>query len=580
MLQRFRPYLRHLRSQRTLLALAILCGLIYGLATGAGLPYMVKKVFPVIFAPNAAPLGTRDLLLLAAWLPAIFLVRGVSLYLNTYLIQMVGTRVLEAIRVDLFRKLQVLPLSFFHRTSSGDLLSRVLTDANQLQVALTTAANEVIKSPAALAGGIGFVAYQAYQNQGLSLVLATLGVVPLTVLPIRYVGRKLIRRAGQIQTELGSVSSLVSENLSAAKEVRAFSLEEHEVQRFTGVSRLLIRAQLKFYKYEKILTPLIEILSAFGLSFTFVYAYRVHLGLDTFLMLITALYACYDPIKKLGGLNNELKRGLGALDRIEEVLLAPIAIVDRPDAQPLGRLTGRIEFLDVSFSYRGGEPALRAVSATIPAGTTCALVGPSGAGKSTFANLVPRFFDAAAGQIRIDGIDVRAMRLADLRRNIALVSQEPVLFNDTVLNNLLLGRPSATRAEVEQAARDAFAHDFIATLPQGYDTLVGERGGSLSGGQRQRLALARAFLRNAPILILDEATSALDSESEATIQEALRKLVVGKTVLIIAHRFSTIRDANLILVFNEGALVAQGPHPEVYVTSPLYRAAYDRQQID
>ena len=419
MLQRFRPYLRHLRSQRTLLAFAILCGLIYGAATGAGLPYMVKKVFPVIFAPNAVALSTGQLVALAAWLPAIFLVRGVALYLNTYLIQVVGTRVLEAIRVDLFRKLQVLPLSFFHRNASGDLLSRVLADANQLQVALTTAANEVIKSPAALAGAVGFVAVQAYQTEGLPLVLATLGVVPLTVLPIRYVGRKLLRRSGQIQAELGSVSSLVSENLSAAKEVRAFNLEEMEVQRFARVSRLLIRAQLKFFKYEKVLTPLIEIMSAFGLSFTFIYAYRVHLGLDTFLMLITALYACYDPIKKLGGLNNELKRGIGALDRIEEVLLAPVSIVDPPAPREIGRLTGRIAFHGVSFSYRGSEPALRNVAAVIPAGAICALVGPSGAGKSTFANLVPRFFDAEAGAVTIDGIDVRAMRVAELRRRSA-----------------------------------------------------------------------------------------------------------------------------------------------------------------
>jgi subfamily B ATP-binding cassette protein MsbA len=220
---------------------------------------------------------------------------------------------------------------------------------------------------------------------------------------------------------------------------------------------------------------------------------------------------------------------------------------------------------------------LRAVSVTIPPGTVCALVGPSGAGKSTFANLVPRFYEAGTGRVLLDGIDVRAMRLADLRGNIALVSQEPVLFNDTVLENLRLGRPGATRAEIEQAARNAFAHDFITSLPQGYDTMVGERGASLSGGQRQRVALARAFLRNAPILILDEATSALDGDSEAAIQQALEKLVQGKTVLIIAHRFSTIRNASMILVFDRGQIAARGTHAELYATSPLYRSLYDRQ---
>jgi subfamily B ATP-binding cassette protein MsbA len=249
---------------------------------------------------------------------------------------------------------------------------------------------------------------------------------------------------------------------------------------------------------------------------------------------------------------------------------------------PVGRLRGDLAFEDVSFTYgRDGDvPALRGVSARIPAGTVCALVGPSGAGKTTFANLVPRFYEVDTGAVTIDGLDLRTMRLADLRRNIALVSQDPVLFNDTVYHNLLLGRPDATRDEVLAAAADAHADEFIRTMPQGYDTIVGERGTLLSGGQKQRLAVARAFLRNAPILILDEATSALDSESEAAIQAALRKLVVGKTVLIIAHRFSTIRDASKILVFEQGEIIATGDHASLYASNPLYRSLYDRQRSD
>ncbi|MCR6656149.1 MAG: ATP-binding cassette domain-containing protein [Opitutus sp.] len=233
----------------------------------------------------------------------------------------------------------------------------------------------------------------------------------------------------------------------------------------------------------------------------------------------------------------------------------------------------------MTFAYADGEPALKNVSLQIPAGTTCALVGPSGAGKSTFANLVPRFYEVNAGAVSIDGHDVRSLRLSDLRRNIAVVSQDPVLFNDTIYNNLLLGRENATRDEVIAAAVDAHADEFIRSLPQGYDTIVGERGALLSGGQKQRIAIARAFLRNAPILILDEATSALDSQSEQMIQEALRKLVVGKTVLIIAHRFSTIRDASMIVVFDRGEIVATGSHPELYGASPLYKELYDRQLV-
>jgi subfamily B ATP-binding cassette protein MsbA len=578
MIRRFRPYFSYLRPQRGLLIAAILCGILAGLASGAGLPYMVKKVFPVIFAPQALPLSAWELTLITLWIPAVFIVRGVATYLNTYFIQLVGTRVLEAIRLDFFRKLQILPLSFFQNNSTGDLLSRGLADANQLQVTLTTVANEIVKSPASLLGSIGFVAYTAYTEQGVALVLVTLAVVPLSVLPIRYVGKKLIKRAGQIQAELGSVTDIFSENFSATKEVRAFNLEVRETARFSRASQTLIRAQMKFMKYEKALTPLIEIISAVGIAFTLLYAYKVHLAQDTFITLITALYASYEPIKKLGSLNNEMKRGLGSLDRLEAVLQAPVAIIDEPSAQPLPIARGELTFDRVSFAYSDGESVLQNVSLHLPAGTVCALVGPSGAGKSTFANLVPRFFDPIAGRVLLDGLDLSAIRLSDLRRNIAIVSQDPVLFNDTILNNLLIARPEAAFADVEIAARAAFAHDFIRNFPEGYDTVVGERGARLSGGQKQRLALARAFLRNAPILILDEATSALDSESEAAIQLALKKLVVGKTVLIIAHRFSTIRDATKILVFDQGEIVAAGTHAELHANQPLYRSLYDRQQ--
>jgi len=576
-MRRLRPYFSYLRPHRGLLIVAIVCGVIAGVASGLGLPLMVKKVFPVIFAENAAPLTTWQLVAVTLWIPFIFLVRGVATYLNTYFIQLVGTRVLEALRLDFFRKLQILPLSFFQKNSTGDLLSRGLADANQLQVTLTTVANEIVKSPASLIGSIAFIAWTAYHEQGVALVLVTLAVIPLSVLPIRYVGKKLIKRAGQIQAELGGVTAIFSENLSATKEVRAFNLEEREISRFGRASQTLIRAQMKFMKYEKALTPLIEIISAIGIALTLVYAYRVHLAQETFITLITALYASYEPIKKLGSLNNETKRGLGALDRLEAVLQAPVAIVDAPDARPLPRATGTLAFEQLSFSYQADEPVLRNVNLSLPAGTVCALVGPTGSGKSTFANLVPRFFDPVSGRVTLDGVDLRSLRLADLRRNIAIVSQDPVLFNDTIHHNLLIARPEATSAEIEAAAAAAYAHDFINRFPQGYNTIVGERGARLSGGQKQRLALARAFLRNAPILILDEATSALDSDSEAKVQLALKQLMPGKTVLIIAHRFSTIRDATKILVFDHGQIVATGSHTELYLGSTLYKSLYDRQ---
>jgi ATP-binding cassette, subfamily B, bacterial MsbA len=424
---------------------------------------------------------------------------------------------------------------------------------------------------------IGTLIVFAFTTPGMWLVLISLAIVPIAVLPVRYVGKKVIKRAYQLQSHLGLVTTRFSENLAAAREVRAFGLEERETARFAGAGRELITSQIKIAKYVQALSPVIEVIAAAAISATLVFAFLQHIDQFTFLAIVTALYLSYEPIKKLGALNNEYKRGLAALDRLEFVLHEPITIADPAQPVTVGRLRGEVEFACVSFAYKPDVPVLRNLSVSIPAGTVCALVGPSGAGKSTFVNLVPRFYEVAAGRVMIDGIDVRAMRLADLRRNIALVSQEPVLFNETIYANLLLGRADATRAEVEQASRDAFAHDFITTLPQGYETLVGERGASLSGGQRQRVALARAFLRNAPILILDEATSSLDGESEGKIQLALKKLVVGKTVLIIAHRFSTIRDATKIMVFDRGEIVAIGSHAELYAAGSLYKLLYDTQ---
>jgi subfamily B ATP-binding cassette protein MsbA len=397
---------------------------------------------------------------------------------------------------------------------------------------------------------------------------------------VRYVGKKLVRRAFQMQTHLGSVTNSLSENLGAAKEVRAFGLEERQAAAFARETSALIKVQIKVAKYAQALTPAIEILSAFGMAVVFVFAYRGHVNLVDFLVIITAVYISYDPIKKLGAINNEIKKGEAALNRLEVVFNEPVTIRDPENPARVGRVRGDIAFEEVTFAYKSEESVLTNVSAAIPSGTVCALVGPSGAGKSTFANLVPRFFDVDRGRVTIDGMDVRRMRLSDLRRNNALVSQDPVLFNDTVHSNLLLGRLDATPAEVREAARNAHADEFIQSFPDGYDTIVGERGARLSGGQKQRLAVARAFLRNAPILILDEATSALDSQSEQMIQDALRKLVVGKTVIIIAHRFSTIRDASLILVFDKGAIVAEGDHSRLYSGNRLYQSLYDRQRTE
>ena len=577
MLRRFRPYFRYLVATRGTLSAAILYGLLFGATSGLGLPTLVKYVFPPIFDQSTPRLPLATVILIAACVPLVFLLRAVSGYLNSYYVQLTGVRVLEAVRLDYFRQLQFLPLSFLQRKASGDLISRGLADTAQLQFTLSLMANDGVKQPMALLGALSFLVWQALSTDGALLVLVCLAVVPLTVLPVHYVGKRIIRRAQQMQSQLGDVSTHFVENLSAAREVRAFGLEERELARFGRATSGLVTAQMKIVKYAQALTPAIEILSAIGIAATLIFASTHHVKWETFIAIITALYLCYEPIKKIGYLNTEMNRGAASLERLEHVLHEPLTITDPVAPVAVTQLRGQLTFHQVNFSY-GETPALRDINVTIPAGTVCALVGPSGAGKSTFAHLVPRFFEVAAGSVSIDGLDVRSLRLADLRRNIALVSQEPVLFNDTIYNNLALGTPKATRAAIIAAAENAHAHEFITQLPLGYDTPVGERGALLSGGQKQRIAIARAFLRQAPILILDEATSSLDSDSEAAVQDALRQLVIGKTVLIIAHRFSTIRNASMILVFDQGRIVAQGDHASLYAANALYKSLYDRQQ--
>jgi len=575
-MRRFRPYFRYLVEVRGPIATAVFYTLIFAITSGAGVPALIKYVFPPIFDRDLAlPLAT--VVTIAAAIPLAFLLRAWSGYRSGYFTELAGVHILESIRLDYFRKLQVLPLSFLQSRASGDLISRGLADTAQLQTALKLLASDGVKQPAQLLAALGFLISQAFTEQGVGTVLVALAAIPLTVLPIRYVGRKVIKRAAHLQHQLGSVTSHFSENLSAAREVRAFGLEAHETSRFAAACRELVTTQMKIAKYAQGLTPAIEFVSALGIAATLVFAYRHGVELKVFASVVTALFLCYEPIKKLGSLNNEMKRGTAALDRLETVLHEPVSIADPATPAVVSRLRGDLAFDRVSFAYKSGSPVLRSVSVTVPAGTVCALVGPSGAGKTTFANLVPRFFEVSDGQVTIDAIDIRSMRLADLRRNIAIVAQEPVLFNDTIRTNIQIGRADATREEIETAARNAFAHDFIVSLPQGYETNVGERGVALSGGQRQRIALARAFLRNAPILILDEATSALDSDSEAAVQAALKKLMAGKTVLIIAHRFSTIRDATRILVFNHGQIAAAGSHAELYGASPLYKSLFDQQ---
>jgi len=592
---RYKLYLPYVKGSRSLLFLSLLAAIVFAAANAFGLPFLMGKVLPAVFgdeATRAAPLLTwprwlgggpaftlpkgYEMVFAVAFLPAVMLVRGLGEFFATYLLNLAGLRVIEAVRRDVFAKLQQLHLGFFGRLSIGDLLSRLIADANSVRLVLVDVSNDLIVQPLTLVFSLGYVVFVCLSHDGGYWFLACLLVVPASVLLVRGVAVRIQRRTRQGMESASDLNSIAVENLQSAREVRAYGLQEREAKRFNQASQEGLRIQGKLVRYEKALSPLVELTAAVGIAAAIGVGAANGFSLPELLSLIVAFYFAYGPIKRLGNVSSRLSMAAPGLVRLEEIILAKVEVDDAPDARPLARIRGDLEMSGVTFCY-GADPVLVDVTLKIAAGQSVALVGPSGAGKSTFVNLVPRFFDPQQGSILIDGHDLRRVRQADLRANIALVSQEPVLFNESILENIRLGRPAATDADVREAARLAGALEFIEAQPEGFLTKVGERGGRLSGGQRQRVSIARAFLKDAPILILDEATSALDTDTERSIQQSLALLMKGRTTLIVAHRFSTIRDVNRVLVFDGGRIVADGTRESVYASSELFRRLWDNQ---
>ena len=575
-LRGYRPNFALLWPVRKAFAVALLSGVIYGAAGGFGFPFLAYRIFPVLFGDT--PPTPWVLVGAVLLLPATFTLRGLSGFANHYLSAYCGVQVLNALKLQLFTRLQQLPAVFFTKHRTGDLMQRVTNDTAAVQMVVTTATNDLIRQPVTLIGALSALIFMAIRSRELVFILLALAVVPICALPMRLIGKHLLRRAKQQQASAGNIGTVLHENFGAVREVRAFNLQQHEISRFQACLDRLATTTMKTVKYGQMLAPGIEIITACGVSLAVYHAARRQVSLATVLPLMSALYMCYEPLKKFGVIHNLIKRGQASIERIQAILAAEDAVPETLDPVAWGDPQPAIQFDQVEFAYQH-EPVLRDLSFTLPAGSVTALVGSSGSGKTTIANLIPRFYDVQKGTIRIGGIDCRTFALADLRDHISIVSQETFLFNDTIHNNIRLGRLDATDNEVEQAARLAHAHDFIMACPEGYQTHVGERGLRLSGGQRQRIAIARAFLRQAPILILDEATSALDAESEAAVQLALQELIKGKTVLIIAHRFSTLRLAERILLLDEGRLRAEGNHTQLYTEDTRYRSLYDHQII-
>ena len=544
------------RPYRGRFAVAIAAMVVYATATAA-VAYLIRPVIDQVL-----PYGT-GLLQWCVALLLVYLVKGLGAYASAFVMTDIGQRVVRDLRDQLFRHILDQSATFFSRHTSGQLMSRITNDVNQVQQAVSETVGDLMREGLSV---VGLALFLFYKDARLALVAVT--GAPLVVYPLVRFGKRIRSTTRKSQEQLEQLSHVTAEAFTGHRIVKAFGAEGHEEQRFRRASQRLYRTNLKVTSALAILPPLMELLG--GLAVVGLIWYGSHqiaektVSPGDFAAFVAAAFMMYAPIKKLSRVNATLQQAMAASERIFEILDTHSEVPERPDAQPLPRLRQAIEFRNVSFSYDGvSKTILRDVSFSVRAGQAVAIVGLSGAGKTTLANLVPRFYDVSAGNILIDGVDVRDATLESLRSQIGIVTQDTVLFDETIASNITYGTPGASREEVEAAARAAHAHEFIITLPDQYETRIGERGQKLSGGQRQRVAIARALLRNSPILILDEATSSLDAESELLVQDALQTLMRNRTSFVIAHRLSTVRRADAIIVLERGRVAEIGRHDEL-----------------
>ncbi len=530
-----------------------------------------KQRFDHWWSGNPAKKWRRVLTLLLI----VFVVRAITSFFSEFAFQKVGLSTVRDLRNELYERIIHQSHRFFSERSTGEMVSRVVSDADAIQAAVSTRMGDLLQESVTLVGLIAFVFY-------VNPVLAVVSFItaPLIIVPVVQFGKRLRRTTHASQERMAEIATLLEETIRGVRIVKAFTMEPFEIGRFRDATRRHLRWNLRAQRIQALTSPVMELLAGVCMVLLFAYAQsRIVSGQLTagqFASFLTALALMYAPIKKLNKVNLSLNTALSASERVFRMLDIDNEVKEKPDARELRGVGAGVRYERVNFSY-GNDPVLRDVDLTVAPGEIVAIVGGSGAGKSTLVNLLPRFYDVNGGRIAIDDIDVRDATLKSLRGLMGLVTQEVVLFNDSVRNNIAYGRGDADEQRVIEAARAANAHDFIAALPQGYDTPIGESGVLLSGGQRQRLAIARALFKDPPILILDEATSALDTESERLVQQALNNLMRGRTTLVIAHRLSTIRNAHKIVVLDEGRIVEQGRHEELLTRRGIYRKLYDLQ---
>lgn len=563
-----------LAPYRSKLAIAMV-GMVIVAGFNAAQAYMVKPLLDEIFVnKDKALLNILPLALLA-----IFLVKGVFYFIYSYLLEWVGQCVIRDLRNRIYAHLNRLSLSFFHHTPTGELISRIINDVNLLQGAVSHALIRILRDFFSVIGLLGVIFVMDWRLACMSMIF-----LPMAAAPIVIFGKKFRRVSTSFQQSIGEATNILHETIGGARIVKAFCMEKQEEKRFASQIQHLFNTLMMETKYRCLSHPMIEFMGGVGIALIIWFGgMQVLKGTSTmgaFMSFLTALIMLYEPVKGVSKINSTIQSGLAAATRIFNLLDIEPDIKEKPDAMTLPSFHEAVEFRDVSFSYEPDEPVLHGVNLKVRRGEILAVVGPSGGGKTTLANLLPRFHDVDSGAVLIDGHDVCDVTLHSLRSQMALVTQQTILFNDTVRNNIGYGSQDCSDEDIRRAADAAFALEFIEKLPEGFDTIIGESGSRLSGGQRQRMSIARALLKDAPILVLDEATSALDTESERKVQKALENLMKNRTTIVIAHRLSTIKNADRIIVMKDGRLVEEGTHDALLARDGEYNQLHRMQYLD
>ena len=566
----YRRLLTYLGPYWGKLAIAGVAMIGVGMLTAA-LAYLVKPALDQIFFEK----DDRMLVLIPVVVALVYVLKGVCDFGQYYLMAHVGQSIVRDLRARMFAKLEEMPVNFFVQHSTGVLLSRMNNDVSLVEGALTRAVTGIVRDLVTVLGLVFVVFYRDFKLAAIALI-----VFPIAIYPLLLFGKKLKKYSRRMLVSMEDITARLNETITGIRIVKAFGMEAYEQARFDEVNQSLFRAFMRRFKVRAFSNPVMETLGGLGVSAIVFYGgYQVITGASTpgtFFSFMAALFMLYEPIKRINEVNITVQEGMAAAERIFGLLDTEPEIQDRPAAAELDHVRDEILFDRVGFTY-GDNPVFRDVTLRVKVGEAVAIVGESGVGKSTLLDLLPRFYDVTSGAVRIDGVDIRDFTQRSLRDKIGIVTQQTILFDDTIRNNIAYGRPDMPLEQVIDAARAADAHDFISALPRGYDTAIGEDGIKLSGGERQRIAIARALLKNPPILILDEATSNLDTDSEQAVQRALEKLMKGRTTLVVAHRLSTIRNVDRIYVLVEGTVAEEGSHDELLAKNGVFARIYSMQ---